>query len=127
MSTTKPDTDTGWAKGWPENGNYWRRSDPSDAPQLVRIQGAAYRLLEKGTYGLRGEHINSGMAAQIRDPESYEYLGPISPDDFEQLLRLREKATALLEHIFSQSASHEDVVSAATALREALGHTGEQS
>ena len=129
MGTTKPAT--GWTRGWPENGDYWRRSDENDKPQLVHIQGATYRLLEKGTHGLRGEHTNSGMTAQIRDPESYEYLGPFAVVDFEQLAALRdasERALTWIEHYFGEHSArklpHDTEVIA--ALRNALNPTNNQ-
>lgn len=119
MSTTKPDSETGWSKEWPKvTGYYWRRINDHDYPSLVRIVGDTCRFSDGSSEGRY---------------ECYEFVGPLSPSDFEQLLRLR-KVAALTLKVLDDADYGLDVYSlapnlrsAAKALREALTHTGEQS
>lgn len=120
--TTKPDTDTGWSKGLPDvEGDYFSRVDEYDKqPTLIRIQdGVLYEIGQGGN--LRREY-----AAEV----DYEYLGPFTSSDFEQLLRLRAEVSFALVN------AHQWVLSdwqnwlanhLIPLTREALTHTGEQS
>lgn len=134
MSTTKP-TETGWSKEFPTaDGDYLCRINEHDlSPVSFRLEnGAIYE------YG-RGKNLRSDYHHNAR---GYEFLGPFSASDFEQLLRLRKQvetlANALKETAFSYhvEAEHKEGFAAcrntycATACQmfnERLAHTGEQS
>lgn len=117
MPTTKPDTDTGWSTAKPEHdGYYWWRFDVADpaAPSEIR-DGRVYDFQARGSVLL--ETLDG------------EWLGPISPSDFEQLLRLREAAEAALLHLqgCGYKTNQQVQEQLIAALREALGHKGGQS
>lgn len=121
---TKPDSETGWTKDDPKvDGVYWWRADANDPdPDLHSV--------------VNGRFYEVGMS-QCTVVENFggEWLGPVSPSDFEQLLRLRETA---LNALIWMDWWKDPTVSAypdglppmseiITALREVLAHTGEQS
>lgn len=147
MSTTKPDGETVWTTGWPETGDYYRRANKDAKPELVRIKGDSYRLMT-GTNGFRGEVRLMRLAAKAQEPETYEYLGPISPSDFEQLVRLRESLELAEQRLADNERwwSQEEIAiqvpesyrqafkaraqvtrNTLDQVREALAHKGEQS
>lgn len=77
---------TGWKKPLPSaDGDYFSRVDEYDKwPTLIRIEtGAVYEM------GQGGNLVREYAA------EDYEYLGPFTAADFEQLVRLREEVVTL--------------------------------
>lgn len=122
--STKPDTDTEWSKDLSTlaDGDYFSRVDEYDKwPTLIRLEnGAVYEMGQGGN--LRREYA----------AEDYEYLGPFTASDFEQLIQLR-KAAQDAEKFLAWWCESTDAnpprgvrgaVATLTALREALGHTG---
>lgn len=85
MSTTKPDTETGWTKEFPAiDGYYWMRFAPDDrCPMPVRYDN-----------GYMHEIGVADDMRWVRDTEKAEFL-PASPSDFEQLIRLRKEVVDL--------------------------------
>lgn len=65
-------TETGWTDS-PTQGVYWWRLGANDTPDPVRIK-------------------NGFAEGKLISVYGGEFLGPISPSDFEQLTRLREIA-----------------------------------
>lgn len=126
---TKSDSDRGWSKEFPTvNGFYWVRTEQyRELP--AEFDGRSISAL----YGLR-------LFADDLPRLLPEYLGPISPSDFEQLLRLRkagrdaDEALRLIQGYGFQldnSAHGQEIrrraIEAIEALREALAPKGEQS
>lgn len=73
-------TETGWTRNTPtENGIYWYRLDAQSLPDIVQVH-------DDDVY-YTGEATACGLANH-----DDEWLGPLSPSDFEQLIRLREAA-----------------------------------
>lgn len=84
MST---ESETGWGKGFPSlDGDYYSRIDEFDKqPTSIRI--------ESRTSGAPATVYEFGCDKDLRreyEAEDYEYLGPFSTADFEQLVGLRE-------------------------------------
>lgn len=128
MSTTKPDTDTGWSKEFPTvDGDYLCRINEHDlSPVSFRFENGA--IYEYGCgKNLRSDYHHYGA--------KYEFLGPLTWRDFEQLIRLRSVALNAL--IWMEwwrdptTTAYPDglppMSEIIAALREALAHTGEQS
>ena len=132
MSTTKPDTNTGWGKEWPANTDikdayYFARRDSSKDVAVVAFAA--------GMMWLNGVCYQSSEVAH-----DLRFLGPLRPEDFEQLLRLRKAANDADEALqliqgfdfqLDSSAHGKEIrrraIEAIAALREALANTGEQS
>ena len=124
MSTTKPDSETGWTDEFPEVEEkfYWMRHKQNHADINVGLLRDRTLLLAEGT-----THSKS----RRRD---FEYL-PASPSDFEQLLRLRKAARNAMKWmswwVESEGADIPDGVPSTpeilAALREALANTGGES
>lgn len=116
MSTT---TDNGWSKDWPVvTGYYWRRINKHDLPSLVRIVGDTCRFTDGSSEGRY---------------ECYEFLGPLQPEQFEQLAALRKAAKDVDEALqliqgfdfaLDSSAHGQEIrkraITAIVALREAM-------
>ena len=123
MSTTKPDSDTEWSREDPKvDGVYWWRADANDPdPDIHSV--------------VAGRFYEVGMS-QCTAVENFggEWLGPISPSDFEQLLRLRKTASEARDWFAWWVESTEAAPPLGTkgandilaAFRETLAHTGEQ-
>ena len=79
MSTTKPDTETGWKKFPRADGYYWWAISGE-----VRLLEVIHSSKEAWT---EGDDTNQWDKAYHW---TGKFLGPISPSDFEQLLRLRD-------------------------------------
>lgn len=76
-----PHDDTGWSKEWPaERGFYWTRDTPDDT-NILLVEVNRNRLTICGDD--RHRNVNEAFVDS-------EFLGPISPSDFEQLVRLRD-------------------------------------
>lgn len=129
MSTTKPDTDTGWSDKYPHKSGagdeyyFVRRKDRNDVVIMGFSMGKAWL---------------NGVSYEPTEMRSHLFLGPISPSDFEQLLRLRRAATLYAipyEALLMDSESRRWIApevwtaieNAVAALREALARTGEKS
>lgn len=120
--STKSDTDTGWKREWPTvNDYYFRRINERDIPSLVRIVGDTCRFSDGSSEGRY---------------DCYEFLGPVTASAFEQLIRLRAAGQDAIETIQklvnvldlkTQRGMAIDADRVASALNEALVHTGEQS
>jgi hypothetical protein len=88
--TTKPSTTTHtrerWGKEWPrENGFYWSRDHEADMNiLLVEVHGNRLTIC-----GGNGRNVKEAF-------EATEFLGPITPSDTEQVIRLREGLEAIL-------------------------------
>lgn len=87
--STKPDTETGWSKEFPTiDGHYWVRfigyGSPTEA-ELRTVVGHECRTEFSVFTGSPGSPCNE-----------WEFLGPIFPSNFEQLLRLRKIAEGAL-------------------------------
>ena len=128
--TTKPDSDSRWGKEFPQvEGFYFARRTQTNAPGLTIIQVWQY---EDEWYAYRFANQND-IEAEDFIRSLYEYLGPLSPSDFEQLIRLRKVAALTLKMLDDADYGLDvyslapNLRSAAKALREALTHTGEQS
>ena len=152
--STKPDSDTGWSKEFPQvEGFYFARRTQTNVPGLTVIQVWQY---EDEWFAYRFANQDD-IEAKDFVRSLYEYLGPLSPSDFEQLIRLQKvaaKAQAFLGAIntdiqteprprceileISESAgdggsyNHAlldtvELMETVSALREALTHTGERS
>lgn len=115
---TKPN-ETGWTTADPKvDGVYWWRADESDNdPDIHFVQGESFYQV-----GFASSEFTAKFGG--------EWFGPISPSDFEQLIRLRKAVSDALEWI-EASLDYDDVAMdgsrVMTALREALANTGEQS
>lgn len=113
--STKPDSDTGWTAS-PAQGFYWWRLDANDPPDPV--------LVENGLAEGKSISVYGG-----------EFLGPISPDDFEQLIQLRNAAQDAERFLAwwceatvpNPPKGVRGAKKTLAALREALAHKGEQS
>lgn len=131
LMSTKPDTETGWSKELPEaQGWYWVRSGPRGLPVAVEFFPT---MMDRRRPMVRYPGKDGFMVAIAGDAKP-EWLGPISPSDFEQLLRLRAAARSAMEWmswwVESEGADPPDGPSTPeilAALREALTNTGEQS
>lgn len=120
--STKPDTGTGWSKEFPSlryGSWFWLRDGPDAEPRLVQLCGG-YNFYEP--MGIVGP--------------TTEYLGPISPSDFEQLRRLRKAVEAARtwicrvsnQYYLGADDPHEVLVQLRQAVDpEALAHKGGQS
>ena len=79
--STKPDSETEWSKEFPleREGHWWMRYNDGSVDTF---------------------HLNEYNSAR---PENFldvaEWLGPISPSDFEQLIRLRKAAFTTIERL----------------------------
>lgn len=115
MSTTE----RGWTKEFPQvEGFYFARRTQTNAPALTVIEVWQY---EDEWYAYRFANQDDIEAKEfIRS--LYEYLGPISPSDFEQLIRLRNAAEQMLTAVGKAVVYAPNVKQAANALREALAH-----
>lgn len=109
MSTTNTDTETGWSKEFPsQTGDYWFRTDEHDPMVIIEISGGGipggapvpFRVYEFGM-----EEGGISKATFQRKYRRAEYLGPISPSDFEQLIRLRKALSDALESLDAQRRS----------------------
>ena len=134
---TKTDSDTGWTDQYPHKADagdeyyFVRRKDRSDVVIMGFSMGQAWL---------------NGVSYDPAEMRSLLFLGPLSPSDFEQLIRLRTAITEALEAIddaeaaMSGAEAHcpSDLAIAlrgrgqrlrnrAKELREALATTGEQS
>lgn len=99
MST---ESESGWSREWPSiTGYYWRRINEQDYPSLVRIVGDECRFTD-------GSHEGRY--------ECYQFLGPLSPADTDQLVRLREAARDVVQ-MYGDAPMPREVA----ALRHALG------
>lgn len=76
---------SGWIKAVPQgDGVYFSRLDEYDKePTPIRVEGAA--LYEFGCE----ENLR-----RVHEQEEWEYLGPVSPSDTEELFRLRAEVAA---------------------------------
>lgn len=82
-----PETKTGWTDKLPESqGWYWVRSGSLGLPVAVEFFPA---LMDRRQPMVRYPGKNGFMVAVAEDAKP-EWLGPISPSDFDQLTRLRE-------------------------------------
>lgn len=114
-TTTKPDGETGWSKEWPTVDDYYfRRINQWDIPSLVRIVGDTCRFTDGSS---EGRH------------ECYEFLGPVTASDFEQLIRLREIASRAVDvlNVVNAHMKLDYAKQVADELREALAHKGGES
>ena len=117
--STKPDSDTGWIKEFPTtDGDYFCRINEHDlSPVSFRFEnGAIYE------YGC-GKNLRSDYHHHAA---GYEFLGPFTWRDLEQLIRLRLAASDALTYLedTGESCRTSDLIA---ALREALAHTGGES
>lgn len=98
MSTT---TEKGWTKVFPQvEGFYFARRTQTSAPALTVIQVWQY---EDEWYAYRFAR-NEDIEAADFVRSLYEYLGPLQPEDFEQLAALRR----LVVHMRVHSAYHDN-------------------
>lgn len=78
----KPDTETGWTKEYPSLAHgswFWLRHAADAKPELHQLTGGRSWM---ESFGI------------VRD--TTEFLGPVSPDDLEQLARLRKALPDLI-------------------------------
>lgn len=126
--------ETGWSKEFAALGDGWYWSKKTSLPRPRRdVLHVVNSQVAFGSMWLRPD----------KDPmffENREWLGPLSPSDFEELIRLRKSASNARG--FIQYVSRDIDISATgnarrvyerrlasilTELSEALAHTGEQS
>ncbi len=113
MVDTKAET---WKRGVPSiDGYYWMRLDPKDDnPMPVR-----WEKLNLHEIGVDGD------LRRYMDIHAAEFLGPITPSDSEQLVRLREVAEHVLTYLDRESGRqypfNKEPQNIAAALRNALG------
>lgn len=94
------DTETGWTREWPavRDSFHWMRWIDGRYRDLpVHVNGIQVMSLFDHSYQQRGN-----IEGQV------EFLGPISPSDSEQLIRLRqaaEKALGFMEKWFGEHAA----------------------
>lgn len=124
MSTTKVIAETGWTDKYPYKSGagdeyyFVDRKDRNDVVIMSFSMGIAWL---------------NGISYEPAELRSHLFLGPLSPDDFEQLIRLRKVADLTLkvlddaDHGLDVYSLAPSLRSAAKALREALAHKGEQS
>lgn len=91
------ENETGWSKHFPKaQGWYWVRSGPIGLPVAVEFFPA---LMDRRQPMVRYPG-KSGFMVAVAEEGKPEWLGPISPSDFEQLTRLRndiEEAREVIE------------------------------
>lgn len=127
--STKPDSATGWSNKFTSAIGYYfvreRGEDPADA-SIIEYQGSE-RAYISGADDNFYKEWSSGR---------FEFLGPFTASDFEQLIRLRKvgrDALATIQKLINvldlktQRGMAIDADNVASALREALANTGDES
>jgi hypothetical protein len=91
MST---ESEAGWSKTLPEQqGWYWVRSGPSGLPAAVEFFPT---MMDRRRPMVRYPGKDGFMVALAEGPNP-EWLGPLTPADTEQLVRLRDAAAVALK------------------------------
>lgn len=103
MST---ESEAGWSKEYPSlkyGSWFWLRHTLDSEPELHQLTGGRNWM---ESFGI------------VR--ETTEFLGPITPADTEQLVRLREAAQSALEYLQPYAGTNRTINGTVAALRNAL-------